>query len=97
MNIDRPRSSPYVLAAMPLEKHPVAPRYNARIEDLTASDLFVVRCIGCGRTYQIAPAHLLARFPPYKRLKQVGEDFRCKSCHATACEWHTERAVSPVV
>jgi len=82
---------------MPLEKHLVGPRYNVRIEDLTVADLFVAKCLGCGRVYRIAPAQLLARFPPYKRLKQVGEDFRCRGCGVSACEWHTERAVSPVV
>ena len=78
---------------MPFEKVIIGPRFNVRIEDLTAADQFVVNCLGCGRILPRRPAQLLARFPPYKRLLHLGEEFSCRSCRSSACEWHIERAV----
>lgn len=81
--------------AMPFHREIIGARYNLRVEDLTAADILVVACAGCGRVYRVAPAELRARFQPYERIKTVGERFRCRSCGGRGCEWHTERAVAP--
>jgi len=80
---------------MPFHREIIGARYNLRVEDLTAADLLVVTCSGCGRIYRLAPAELRSRFQPYERIMYVAERFQCRSCRGGGCEWHTERAVSP--
>ena len=77
---------------MPYRTVTLAPRYALRIEDLTVEDLLLVRCEGCGKTWHICTAQLLARFPKYQRILDITAAFRCTECRCQVCAWQTVRA-----
>ena len=58
------------------------PLYDARIADLGDGDYLRVECIACGHDEMIPKIGLLngLRLPPYMRVLDLQERFRCREC-----------------
>ena len=82
--------------AMPYERIILGPRYAVRLEALQATDAIAARCMGCGRSWCIAPHRLHDRHWPYTRLVDIGAAMRCTSCGPGAgMIWEVVRASPP--
>ena len=78
---------------MPYTRIILGPRYQIRLEDLTAADCVFARCLACDRSWRIAPHRLFDRWPPHERLREIARSMRCP-CGATGEQfiWHVLRA-----
>ena len=78
---------------MPYERVILGPRYSIRLEDVRATDAIDAECLGCGRTWRIAPHRLHDQYQSYMRLQHIGKEMRCTNCGAdSAMIWNVVRA-----
>jgi hypothetical protein len=59
---------------MRYERVILGPRYSVRLEDVQASDAIDAECLGCGRTWRIAPRRLHYRYQGFLRLQQIRKE-----------------------
>ncbi len=81
---------------MPYVPLTIGLKFNTRINQLTARDVLVVRCLHCGKVYRVAPHVLYDRYPEMTQLGTIEKDLRCGPCgRKGGMSWNLERAVGP--
>ena len=64
----------------------MVPLYAARVEDLRIRCFVGVTCRHCGHLAELAVVRLREKLAPYRFIKHLGPELRCRACHRKGAE-----------